>query len=216
MTKVSGWSTKSWLEAVSPARSPTRPSGRLPTRLPTRSPTRPFSHSLVLTLPHPLSCCALVRSRLPDCVQNIRPLACTCFHESCSVLFTWPLAVSGFPYTHNKVSSKRLVSICMKMLLVCLLYCRASWLYTIWPPAWTGFHVSYRVFITGPPALLGFPYRNSKASGTDQLPCVHRSWSWASRIVGLPGHTLYGLRHGPPSGLPLCRASLIHIIRPPA
>ena len=50
-------------------------------------------------------------------------------------------------------------------------HCRASQLYIIWPPAWTGFHVSYRVFITGPPALSGFPYTHNKASGIDRLPC---------------------------------------------
>ena len=54
--------------------------------------------------------------------------------------------------------------------------CRASQMYTIWPPAWTGFHVSYSVLITGPPALSGFPYTHNKASGIDRLPCACRSF----------------------------------------
>ena len=65
---------------------------------------------------------------------------------------------------------------CMQILVVGLPLCRASQLYTIWPPAWTGFHVSYSVFITGPPALSGFPYyTHNKASGIDRLPCVTRT-----------------------------------------
>ena len=43
--------------------------------------------------------------------------------------------------------------------------CRASQLFTIWLPAWAGLHVSYSVFITGPPALPGFPCTYNKASG---------------------------------------------------
>ena len=39
---------------------------------------------------------------------------------------------------------------------------------------WTGFHVSYSVFITGPPAVSGFPYTHNKASGLDRLPCLCR------------------------------------------
>ena len=53
--------------------------------------------------------------------------------------------------------------------------------------------------IAGPPALSGFPCTHPKASGTHQLPCVCRSWSWASRIVGLPTCIPSGLRHGPTS-----------------
>ena len=56
------------------------------------------------------------------------------------------------------------------------------------------------------------------------LAYICSSWKWASRIVGLPKYIPYGLRHGPASthltvylspGLPHCRASLTHIIRPP-
>ena len=131
----------------------------------------------------------------------------------------------GLPIYTQEALRHSPASMCMYIFLVGLPHCRASRLYTIWPPAWTGFHVSYRVFITGPPALSGFPYTQSKASGMDRLPCVCRSIQWASRIVGLPGYILYGLRHGPASmyltvylspGLPLCRASHIHTIRPPA
>ena len=58
----------------------------------------------------------------------------------------------------------------------CIPFCRASQMYTMWPPAWNGFHVSCRVFIMGPPALSGFPYTHNKASGTHRLPCVYRTW----------------------------------------
>ena len=111
------------------------------------------------------------------------------------------------------------------MVVVGLPHCRASQLYTVWPLAWTGFHVSYSVFIIGPPALSGFPYTHNKTSCIHRFPCVCRSLQWASRIVGLPSRIQYGLRHGPASmyltvylssGLPLCRASLIHTIRHPA
>ena len=74
--------------------------------------------------------------------------------------------------------------------------CRASQMYKIWPPAWTGFHVSYSVFITGPPALSGFPFSHIQASGIDRLPLQFRSLQWASRIVGLPSCLHYGLPHG--------------------
>ena len=77
--------------------------------------------------------------------------------------------------------------------------CRASQMYTIWPPTWTGCHVSYSVYITGPSALPGIPYTHTKASGIDLLPCVCRSLQWASRSVGLPNCIQYGLRHGPAS-----------------
>ena len=45
-----------------------------------------------------------------------------------------------------------------------------------WPPAWTGLQTSHHVFVSGPPALSGFPYTDSKASGTDRLPCVCTSF----------------------------------------
>ena len=45
-----------------------------------------------------------------------------------------------------------------------------------WLPACTGFQTSHRVFVSGPSALSGFPHTHSKASSTDRLPCVYRSW----------------------------------------
>ena len=45
-----------------------------------------------------------------------------------------------------------------------------------WPPAWTGFQTSHHVFVSGPPALSGFPHTHSKASGIDRLPCVCTSF----------------------------------------
>ena len=38
-------------------------------------------------------------------------------------------------------------------------------------PSPPSFHLSYSVFITGPPAVWGFPYRLNKASCMDRLPC---------------------------------------------
>ena len=80
-----------------------------------------------------------------------------------------------------------------------LLHCQASRLYTMWPPAWTGFHELYHVILIGPPAQSGFPFTLQKDFGIDRHPCVCRSIQRASRIFGLPSYTLYGLRHGPAS-----------------
>ena len=62
----------------------------------------------------------------------------------------------------------------------CTPFNRDSLMYTMWPPAWTGFHESCRAFITGPPAASGFPFTPQKASGMDRLPFVCRSIQWAS------------------------------------
>ena len=76
---------------------------------------------------------------------------------------------------------------------------RVSLMYTIWPPAWTGFHELYHVILIGPPAASGFPFTPQKDSGIRPIPCICRSIQWASCIVRLPDCILFGLRRGPAS-----------------
>ena len=80
-------------------------------------------------------------------------------------------------------------------------------------------------FSPGLPLCRASLIHTQKACGLDRPPCLCRLFEWASRIVGLPGCIQHGLRHGPASmylnvylspGLPLCRASLMHTIWPPA
>ena len=53
---------------------------------------------------------------------------------------------------------------------------------------------------TGLPLCRASHERTIKASGGERLPCLRRSWSWASRMVGLPGCIQDGLPHGRASG----------------
>ena len=75
-------------------------------------------------------------------------------------------------------------------------------------------------------ASSGFPVVYNMASGMGRFPCIFKCiYHGPTRIVGLPCSIQYDLRHGPASmyltvylssGLPHCRASLIHTIGPPA
>ena len=80
------------------------------------------------------------------------------------------------------------------ILIVGLPLCRASQVYTLWPPAWTGFHVYFCRSITGPPALSGFPFTHYLAPGTDRLPCIVYPDSGPPAKVGLPSCIEYNLR----------------------
>ena len=91
-------------------------------------------------------------------------------------------------------------------------HCRASQLYTTWPPACTAFRVSYSLFYRRASRSVGFPCTHNMASCIDRLPGVYRSQWWASRIVGLPSCIQYGLRHTLAS---VCLTVCL-IARPPA
>ena len=137
--------------------------------LPVRPPARPSRRSLARQLARPPA-----RPRLRQLYRIWLP-PWTAFHVSCSICITGPPDCSGFPYTQHQPSGKA-ASIYMFFVEVGLPHCRASQVYTIRPPAWTGFHAPYRVFITGPPALSGFPHTHHKASDTDRLPCLSTSY----------------------------------------
>ena len=119
----------------------------------------------------------------PPCI-----LTCICHWASRSVglphMHTfWPRAYAGFPVYVDPV-------------LPPPPHRRASQWYTILPPAWTGFHVSYSVFFHRASAGSGFPCTHHEASGIEWIPCEPFERT----------HPLEALTLHPPSPHPRVRA----------
>ena len=126
-------------------------------------------------------------------IRVVRPLADIAFHVYAN-LRIGPPAWTGFPVVYSTASSiARPPRILACILSSGLPPCRASHVHLIRPPADAALHV-YVDLVSGPPASTGFPSLYCTASCIARPPCV------------LP-------RISAP-GLPLCQASLLHLVRP--
>ena len=118
-----------------------------------------------------------------DTVLEITCDSCMSLVFCLSVVCGWSICMSTLYEIHLMASlSTWLPSICHSPCMMESKYHRVFRFVGLpgyihfWPPAWTGFQTSHHVFVSGPPALSGFPYTDIKASGTDRLPCVCTSF----------------------------------------